>query len=106
MPAGLNSSFLRKPLRCFAGTSSFLLKKAFHEGSAFLVQHTVAQGGFGMKGPGFFGHMKVAILFVGGAVHNAANLAPIQGACAHKAGLNGDVESGLGEVFAAQVIKG
>ena len=63
-----------------------------------------------MKGPRFGRRavgaiFSVAIFFVVGAVHDPGNFAPVQCACAHKARLDGNINGGVGEVFAAEVIE-
>ena len=48
----------------------------------------------------------IAILIIVGAEDDPADLAPVQGAGAHEAGFDGDVDSGIGEVFAAEEVEG
>ena len=56
-----------------------------------------------------WGHLDtaaVAVLVVVGSVDDAADLAPVEGAGAHEAGFYGDIDGGVGEVFAAEEIEG
>src|SRR5580692_7104953 len=48
----------------------------------------------------------VAVLLVVGAIDDFPDLTPVEGAGAHQAGFDGDVQGGVGEVFAAQIIEG
>src|SRR5260221_12733572 len=90
--------------------SSFGPEKILHQGSAFFLQNTSGQLGFWMKRPAWKDCFRftaaVSILFVFGPIYHAADLAPVQGARTHQAGVYGNIDSCFREVFAAEMVEG
>lgn len=84
-------------------------KEFLHEGDAFFFEDPFCERGFWVKGPvrgeGIVDAPAVAVLVIIGAKNDAADLAPVEGAGAHEAGFDGDVDSGIGEVFAAEEVE-
>lgn len=61
---------------------------------------------FGVEGPVVSGGFAIAVLYIGRAVNNAADLGPVHSATTHEAGLNGDVEGSFRQIFTAHRIEG
>ena len=60
----------------------------------------------GMRGCGGYDATAIAILFVIGSIDDPSDLAPIEGSGAHETGFYGDVDGGVGKVFAAKEVEG
>ena len=78
---------------------SLLLEKLFQQGFGF--QGSYARYHFSLWVEYLFRNGGESTLWVGGAVNYASNLRPCKGSGTHHAGLEGDVQSAVGEVLAA-----
>jgi predicted DNA-binding protein (MmcQ/YjbR family) len=72
---------------------------------SFLSKQPLFHFGFWVKGRLTAVKPPVAVFFIGPSNHNPADFAPVQGACAHVAGLQRYIKGGIGQVFGAEVIK-
>ena len=79
---------------------SFLLKKGLHKGAALVGEDAGSDGCLGVESARRIGG--VAAFGIGCTVDDAAYLCPTDGARAHSAGFDGDIESSIGQVLAAK----
>ncbi len=80
--------------------STLLFEEGLHEFAAVRFEDAGGDGGLGMESTR--GEEVIATLIVLTAVDDARDLCPADGAGTHGAGLDGDVESAIGEVLATK----
>ena len=80
--------------------STLLFEEGLHEFAAVRFEDAGGDGGLGMESTR--GEEVIATLIVLTAVDDARDLCPADGAGTHGAGLDGDVESAIGEVLASK----
>ena len=81
---------------------SLVLEKLLHQLATFVFEDTTNGGTLGVQG--VWGIHGKTTLVVVAAIDDAGNLAPTESTGTHHAGLYGDVEGAVCEVFAAQFV--
>ena len=81
---------------------SFLLEEVLHELAALFLEDAAGDAASGVQGAGSV--VGIASFLVAAAIDDAWYLAPAEGTGTHGAGLYGDVEGAVGQIFASQLI--
>lgn len=74
-------------------------EKFLHQLPALLFQHAANGRGFRVESPGSI--FVIPSFLISGTIDDARNLRPSDGSCTHHAGLNGDVERAVRQIFAS-----
>ena len=81
----------------------FVGEKPTHNVGGLVGEHSLDHGGLGMEWLSA-DECGVAAFFVGGTENDSFHLAPSDGSGAHQARFDGDVEGGVGEIFASKPV--